>query len=72
MKCYGLYLTGVLGYEKITRREFKPADGGPIVILSKPRSFGARLRAGKSGEGSSAAANRGMPAIRHGGVIIST
>lgn len=49
------------GYTMLGTREFRPPDGGPILILTKPSRFGARLRMGKEG-------SRNMP--RSGGCII--
>lgn len=72
LKCYSRYLVNVKGYTKIGTREFRPPDGGPIEMLSKPHSFGAKLRTGKSGEGAAKGKGRGMPAVRNGGSIIST
>jgi len=72
MACYVRYLTQTLGYERLSSREFRPPDGGPIVVLSKVSRFGARLRSGKSGEGSANSNSRGMPSVRTGGVIICT
>lgn len=71
MDCYSRYLTNVLGYTKINKREFRPPNGGPIEMLSKESRFGTRLRSGKSGE-TGQGKSRGMPTVRHGGVIVST
>ncbi len=49
------------GYTRIAPREFRPSDGGPIKILTKPIRFGCRLRMGKEG-------TRHMP--RSGGGVI--
>lgn len=71
MQCYRKYLVDVVGCVQISSREFRRPEGG-IEFLSKASRFGARLRAGKRGEGGSiGAANRGMP-LKHGGVVVTT
>ena len=70
MKCYAKYLISE-GYKRISPREFRK-EGEPIIVLTKASRFGARLRSGKAGEGASARNSRGMPAVNHGGVIITT
>ena len=40
------------GYQRVSRREFKTPEG-PILVLSKPRKFGAPMRLGKTIEGGS-------------------
>lgn len=50
------------GYTPRRNREFKPPDGGPILVLDKKCRYGAELRKGKDG--------RLMPQQRHNGVII--
>jgi hypothetical protein len=65
MRCHGRYLVGVLGYEKLSSREFRDPKGSGIRVLTKPCRFGASMRAGKEG-------NRNMPdGRRTGGVITS-
>lgn len=66
--CYAKHLVAA-GYEKLSNRTFKGPEG--ILCLSKVARFGAELRAGKSGE-TGQGKSRGMPKVRHGGVIIST
>jgi len=67
-KCHARYLIKVLGYEQVGSREFRPPDGGPILVLTKKCRFGGVLRKGKgSGEGG----NRVMPRRRLGGFIAS-
>lgn len=69
MKCYATYLTSVLGCEKLSNREFRHPNGGPIEVLSRESQFGARLRSGKRGEGNAiGSVNRGMP-VSHAAVI---
>ena len=70
MKCYAAYLISE-GYERISPREFRK-EGEPIMVLTKVSRFGARLRSGKAGEGAAARNSRGMPAMNHGGVIVTT
>lgn len=70
MDCYVRYLTQTLGYERLSSREFRPPDGGPILVLTKESRFGARLRSGKAGEGSGMSNSRGMPTVRHSGICI--
>lgn len=62
LRCHARYLVQQ-GYEKIGPREFRPADGGPIRLLTKPSHFGARLRPGKG--------NRNMPTHNRAGTIVS-
>lgn len=52
--CYSRYLVRQLGHRRLDRRTFAPADGGPVVVLTKPCRYGARMRRGKEG-------NRVMP-----------
>jgi hypothetical protein len=52
------------GYTKLDNCTFRPPDGGPVRVLTRPGRFGARLRSGKEG-------SRHMPAKRTGGVVIS-
>jgi hypothetical protein len=47
--CYKRYLVNVCGYTQIGGREFRPPDGGPILVLTKKIRYGARLRGGKQG-----------------------
>lgn len=63
LRCHGRYLVNVLGYEKIGPREFRPADGGEIRVLTKPSRFGSKLRPGKG--------TRNMPGKRRAGTIIA-
>lgn len=60
--CYKHYLLRT-GHEMIGPREFRPPDGGPILVLTKKSRFGARLREGKFG--------RYMPYYRVACAIIS-
>lgn len=46
-KCHKRYLLSQ-GYEQIGSRDFRPPDGGPILILSKKSKFGGKLRKGKA------------------------
>lgn len=70
MRCYGQYLVSVCGCTKISAREFKHPNDGPIEVLTKAARFGARLRTGKGGD-TGQSKSRGMPSVRHGGVIIA-
>lgn len=63
-RCYRRYLVKFEGYEPIGPREFRPPDGGPILVLAKRSRFGTAMRLGKEG--------RHMPRERHGGYIVST
>lgn len=47
--CKKRYLVNVLGYTQIGGREFRPPDGGPILVLTKKCRYGARMRKGKGG-----------------------
>lgn len=69
--CYASYLVNHCGCERISAREFKHPNGGGIEVLSRKAKFGERLRSGKSGE-SGQSKSRGMPSVRHGGVIIGS
>jgi len=71
MSCYSAYLVDVLGAEKLSRREFRLPNDGGIMLLSKPHSFGARLKAGKRGDNMQGS-DRGMPRTGKSAVIIST
>lgn len=44
--CYARHLL-LDKYIQIGPREFRPADGGPIRLLTKKSKFGGRLRDGK-------------------------
>lgn len=58
-KCHARYLKSQ-GYEQIGPREFRPPDGGPVLVLPKQSKYGGRLRQGKRGD-KGATANRYMP-----------
>ncbi len=60
MACYSQYLQHVLGCEKLSKREFRHPNGGPIEVLTRESHFGCTLRAGKRGD-NMAASDRGMP-----------
>jgi hypothetical protein len=47
-RCYVRWLKSQ-GYEAVGQREFRPPDGGPILVLTKKCRFGGRLRSGKMG-----------------------
>ena len=66
-KCYARYLTRVKGYTKVGSREFKPSDGGPILVLTKKIRFGGELMRGKSG--GETKSKRKMPKLRTSGTI---
>lgn len=62
--CYRRYLIEVKGFRQIGPRDFAPADGGPVWVLTKRSRFGARLRTGKEG-------SRHMPSgKRNQGVVV--
>jgi len=44
-KCQAHYYTAVKGYTKVGSRDFAPADGGPILVMSKKAT---RAKPGKS------------------------
>lgn len=46
-KCMANYLTSVLGFTRISSREFQNPDNGPIRILTRQSKYGAHLRTGK-------------------------
>lgn len=60
--CYVHYITRALGYIRVGGREFRPPDGGPILVLTKAIRFGGRLRKGKQ--------DRVMPDDPHTGGLI--
>ena len=64
-RCMRHYLLKVKGYTQdgsmVRGRDFRPPDGGPVLILTKQSRFGSRMRAGK-GE------NRYMPDGRYVGI----
>lgn len=60
-KCYKNWLLRK-GYEQIGSREFRPPDGGPVLVLQRLSKFGSVMRTGKEG-------NRHMPKKRTGGQI---
>jgi hypothetical protein len=51
------------GFTKIGSREFSPADGGPVRVLTKKCRYGARLRQGKE-------KGRVRPVKKWGGVVV--
>ena len=55
------------GYVPIGPREFRPPDGGCILVLTKKSRFGGRLRTGKRAEGGTTT-SRFMP-DRGAGII---
>jgi len=57
-KCRVRYLLKQ-GYTRIGTRDFRPPDGGPVLILGKKSRYGGRLRLGKFG-------TRFMPDSVHG------
>jgi hypothetical protein len=59
--CYRAWLLRQ-GYRQVGGREFEAPDGGPILVLTRKRRFGALLRGGKEG--------RFMPGQFVGGSII--
>lgn len=62
--CYRKHLIEQ-GYVQVSARDFKPPDGGPVLVTTKKSRFGAKLRIGKEG-------TRNMPHGHKGkGVIIS-
>jgi CTP:molybdopterin cytidylyltransferase MocA len=52
------------GYQKIDNCQFRPPDGGPVLVLTRPGKYGGMLRSGKEG-------GRHMPKYRSGGLVIS-
>lgn len=64
-KCYANYLVNVLGYKRLSAREFQLNDE-PVLVLTKKMRYGAHLRWGKE-------RGRFMPSGRSGnrGVVIS-
>ena len=71
-RCYARYLVRVLGYQRIGPREYRPPDGGPVLVLTKKCRFGGRLRPGKSGEKGKYRGDRVMPHKHPSGMIYST
>lgn len=59
-RCHARYLKKVEGYTQIGSREFRPNDGGPVLVMSKKSRYGSRLRRGK-GESGRVEASRYMP-----------
>lgn len=60
-KCHVRWLKAQ-GYTQIGSREFRPPDGGPVLVLPKKSKFGGLLRQGKSVDGKS---KRYMPGDPH-------
>jgi len=60
-QCMKRYLVRVLGYEQVSAHDFAPPDGGPVKMLGRPRTYGCRLRSGKSGEKGGRGKGRFMP-----------
>lgn len=58
-RCMTRYLMSQ-GYERIGQREFRPPNGGCILVLTKKSRFGGRLRTGKRAEGGTST-SRFMP-----------
>lgn len=50
------------GWEQLSSREYRPAGGGAIRVLTKQSRFGGRLRNGKEG-------TRNMPARNGSGLL---
>ena len=46
-RCYAHYLVHVLGFTRLSSREFQNPDGGPIRILTRQSKFGSKLKTGK-------------------------
>lgn len=73
--CYTSWLKSQ-GYTKVenTSNEFRPPNGGPILLINRPGKFGAILRQGKIGE-KGQTGNRVVPCNKgkrsSGGLIIS-
>jgi hypothetical protein len=49
--CYRRWLLAQ-GYEEVGPHDFRPPQGGPILVLNKPSHFGGKLRQGKGLQGS--------------------
>lgn len=47
--CYVHYLKSQGYTEADSPHSFRPPDGGPLLVLGRPRHFGLRLRRGKDG-----------------------
>jgi hypothetical protein len=61
MCCYASYLENVVGCEKLSDREFRHPNGGPIEVLTRASRFGCVLRSGKRGDNMGTGSDRGMP-----------
>lgn len=46
-RCKKNYLVQQLGYTQIGAREFRPPDGGPVLVLTKKSRYGGVVRRGK-------------------------
>lgn len=57
-KCHARHLLKE-GWVQVGPRDFRPPDGGPILVLTKRTKFGGKLRSGKEG-------NRNMPMNQRG------
>jgi hypothetical protein len=64
-KCRARYLVRVWGYQRVGQREFRPPDGGPILVLTKKSRFGGELRKGKAVKDS----GRVLPRMAPGGLV---
>lgn len=50
--CYIKYLVSKLGYTRLGTSQFKPPDGGPVLLLSKQSHYGLRMKPeGDKGKG---------------------